>query len=210
MSVSKKWRYFLPFPKAAYNPVLTSIKHFIFTCAYLGVCGSRTLGPFLPPPLSFISISALDVFDSASTRVQTHTAAILWINPPALTPPHHKSHPAERLTESDSAPTTLLPTSYFWVAPSLAWTCIPARSHVSTSQLMAPLPQLTRMQPLPGDSQSLVRSRLDYPMGIHSEIPGRNSAVQSVCSQRRNFWHQTGSIPITFPEGYNQVSRRHC
>ena len=32
-------------------------------------------------------------------------------------------------------------------------------------------------------------------MGIHSEIPSRNSAVPSVRSQRRHFWHQMSQEP---------------
>ena len=32
-------------------------------------------------------------------------------------------------------------------------------------------------------------------MGVHSEIPSRNSAVQSVRSQRRDFWHQMSQEP---------------
>ena len=32
-------------------------------------------------------------------------------------------------------------------------------------------------------------------MGVHSEIPSRNSAVQSVRSRRRDFWHQMSQEP---------------
>ena len=53
----------------------------------------------------------------ASTGIWAHAAANDWVSHPALNPPCHKSNPAARQTESESARTTLLPHFLFLSGP---------------------------------------------------------------------------------------------
>ena len=119
----------------------------------------------------------------AATGIQTHAAAILWV-----------SHPAGRQKESDPPRTTLLPTFYFWVAPIPPWT-LPQPTHGYPTHGSPPTAD---SQPLKADSHSCSPTLTLPWVSIQSEIPGRNSAAQSVRSQCGDFltpfavWAATG------------------
>ena len=107
----------------------------------------------------------------------------VWVSHPALNPPGHKSIPAARQTESDPALIILLP---LFISECIRIRFGPPHSWLTASQLMTPLPQLTHSH------SQLTHWRLCGPaltlswVSIHSEIPGRNSAVQSVRRQHRD------------------------
>ena len=119
----------------------------------------------------------------AATGIQTHAAAILWV-----------SHPAGRQKESDPPRTALLPTFYFWVAPIPPWT-LPQPTHGYPTHGSPPTAD---SQPLKADSHSCSPTLTLPWVSIQSEIPGRNSAAQSVRSQCGDFltpfavWAATG------------------
>ena len=146
----------------------------------------------------------------AVAGIRSHVAAIVWVSRPALNPPHHKSTPAARQTESDPAPTTLFPLFISeWSLSALAlhrcppWHPIVARLDPRSWPALTLTPRawsalaLNRGPPwLPIVVRLGPRFCPPWPaMGVHSEIPSRNNAVQSVRSRRRHFWHQMSQEP---------------
>ena len=92
-------------------------------------------------------------------------------------------------TESDPVRTTLLPPFYFWLAPQSALDT--AHSRLMASQLICPPPPFTQLTPSHSCGPTLT---LPW-VSVHSEIPGRNSVVQSVRSLCRDFWHHLSHEP---------------
>ena len=72
----------------------------------------------------------------ASTGIQAHVAVNVWVSPPALNPPGHKSTPAARQTESDpDCAYHTTPPSHLWVTPSPLWTWHSDNSWLANSWL---------------------------------------------------------------------------
>ena len=154
--------------------------------------------PFNPRPCDWKHSNVA----GAVIGIRTYAAAIVWVSRPALNPPHHKS----TRRRGRQSLTRRLP-HYPPPFSSLSGPCLPwpsTAAHLGPDRSPPRPPMLARLDPHTsclvrlgsrswstlahdfGPPWPAIRLVLQPAMGIHSEIPSRNSAVQLVRSRCRD------------------------